>query len=960
MLQGKAGGFVLAQNDTGAARELQVSGDQKLESGDLPGAMEDFRESRRLFFELGKPADAVTSGMGLAICKVYGGNFQGSRDVLLQGRDSLLSLDPQNDTLMANVYGLLGTVYNYLGDQEKALEIALEAVAVKQRIPNLGAGELEYNYYLIGAIYFARNDFTNAIRYERAARKGYLAAGMTAEYVETGINLGLALVRNGENLQALNVLLESAELANLNELEDNQKVALFLNIGLAHLEIGQREKAKEAFEKVMSMDRVPANYRAIAEGNLGLAFYYEGDTARSIEWLSHAVSLIESTKNPDPDETAKLLLHLAQAHRFNADDEAALEAVDQGIRWQLDLPKSIDLDTLSDYSRSCDRRTLLRLLSERASLLNTLGRPEKSLQAYRYAFSVIDRMRHTFLGEGSRQFLAAYVLPIYEKSLDVAWKLYSQDQKPEFFEEALLIAERNKSVLLLEAMQEVVPRNSELGIVVSHFADSLVKAERDLKNDIAWYQQQLYLSEKGGDSSRTSLYEGYLIEKQAALDRLATKIQKDFPYLGRRGIGKESTDGSGVSLAAIRSFCAKENRAVLEYFSGKNFTYALMVSGDQLVFERLSAVDQFTLAPYRKALSDWSFIYDEPTKAWQQLTREGFKWYRELMEPVFKGSIPPNLVIIPDGYLSYLPFEALLTSEAGEAGNYSGLDYLIRKSEISYAYSAKMLLMRPASNQATKYTGKALAFAPEYGKQDRIAAKSPEQAPNRNTNAALPGAKEEVQALSRHLKVESYAGKSATEATFKARASSHAVLHLAMHGVVNNAKADYSYLDFTNERIRLGQKREDGSLYAYELEQMRLPTQLVVLSACETGAGQLAKGEGVLSLGRGFRFAGAQSVVMSLWKLEDRATAQLMDLFYADLADELGKSAALRNAKLAYLEQSDDFTAHPGFWAGLVLIGNTDSLQKPIAPYPWILPFASLLIMFAGWGMNRFAAGKRD
>lgn len=959
MVQGKAGGFLLAQNDLVSAQKFQESGDQKLEAGDLNGAKADFLRSRRLFFALGKPADAVSSGMGLAMSEVYRGKYQRGRDVLLQSRDSLLALDPQNDSLMANVYGLLGSVYNLLGDQEKALETALEAVAVKKRIPGLEAGELEYNYYLIGAIYFERNDFAHAIEYERAARKGYLAAGMVQEYAETGINLGLALVRNGQYEEALQVLNETEKLADLSRLEPQQRAALFLNLGLANLELNRTDSAREAFLRVKAMPDVEEKHYAMAVANLGFLYYQQGLAGPAIEHLNLAITSLRFQGQPDPDEMGKLRLHLAQAYRLNHEHEAALRAVEDGILRQLYLSTNIEIDTVSNYSRPCDRRTLLRLLYERATLLKIMGRPKEAQEAYRNAFTVIDLMRHTFLGEDSRQFLATYVQPIYEESLELTWELYDRNQQADYFEEALMIAERNKAVLLLEAMQEATARRGDgTGY---QLPDSLIEAERTLKSDIAWYQKQLYLSENAADRSRIGLYEGYLIDKQSQLDRLETKIQSEFPFLGRRGIGKQSDEENKVSLAALQTFCQTKNRAVLEYFAGKRHTYALMISADTLVFERFYATDRDSIARYRRAISDWNFIYDQPARAWLEVKSGGRSFYRRLLEPLFRGSIPPALVVILDGHLSYLPFEALLTDESGEEGNYSSLPYLIRQCEISYAYSAKLLLSTSSSHLAVKYTGKALAFAPEYSQPNEDSPKTENESLNRTGAVALPGAREEVRALSRHLKVESYSGRTATEAQFKARAGAHAVLHLAMHGILDDAKADYSYLDFAPERIQLGQRREDGSLFAYELEQMRLPAQLVVLSACETGTGQLVKGEGVLSLARGFRFAGAQSVVMSLWKLEDRSTAQLMDLFYGGLADEMGKGNALRKAKLAYLDQADDFTSHPGFWAGLVLIGNTDSLHKPMAPYPWILPLAALMVILVGFGIEKkfvFRRGK--
>ena len=116
------------------------------------------------------------------------------------------------------------------------------------------------------------------------------------------------------------------------------------------------------------------------------------------------------------------------------------------------------------------------------------------------------------------------------------------------------------------------------------------------------------------------------------------------------------------------------------------------------------------------------------------------------------------------------------------------------------------------------------------------------------------------------------------------------------------------------------------TMNAYEIYNMSLPAELTVMSACNTGFGQLAEGEGVISLGRAFSYAGCQSVMMSLWMANDQSTAKLMDHFYKNLSQGQTKNGALKNAKLTYLENADPLTAHPYFWAGLVSTGDLSPL----------------------------------
>ncbi|MFW5700333.1 MAG: CHAT domain-containing protein [Cyclobacteriaceae bacterium] len=120
---------------------------------------------------------------------------------------------------------------------------------------------------------------------------------------------------------------------------------------------------------------------------------------------------------------------------------------------------------------------------------------------------------------------------------------------------------------------------------------------------------------------------------------------------------------------------------------------------------------------------------------------------------------------------------------------------------------------------------------------------------------------------------------------------------------------------------------EDGFLNIHELYNMQLNAYLAILSACETGMGSYSRGEGIMSLGRGFAYAGCPSVLMSLWKANDQAGKQLMEKFNGYLRSGLDKDAALRQAKLDYLETADQLTSHPYFWSAFVLMGNEEAVD---------------------------------
>jgi CHAT domain-containing protein len=183
---------------------------------------------------------------------------------------------------------------------------------------------------------------------------------------------------------------------------------------------------------------------------------------------------------------------------------------------------------------------------------------------------------------------------------------------------------------------------------------------------------------------------------------------------------------------------------------------------------------------------------------------------------------------------------------------------------------------------------------------------------------------QEVENISRFATGIAYSGQDADEHTFKNHASEYQIIHLATHAQIDDQNPDLSKLVFSNSNDSL----EDGYLHISEIYNMELDAELAVLSACNTGYGKLVRGEGLMSLARGFAYAGCPSIVMSLWRANDQSTATIMGYFYESMSEGFSKDDALRQAKLKYLESSPGATKkHPYFWAPFVVIGNPDSIE---------------------------------
>jgi CHAT domain-containing protein len=285
----------------------------------------------------------------------------------------------------------------------------------------------------------------------------------------------------------------------------------------------------------------------------------------------------------------------------------------------------------------------------------------------------------------------------------------------------------------------------------------------------------------------------------------------------------------------------------------------------------------------------------------------------------------------------------------GDTKDYRNLSYLLKKYSMDYSYSASLLLNDPMEKVLHR-NRKVLAMVPSY--HGEVAAASfPlfSQAGVKNLTP-LPGAFEEVSYVTGILKGLTLIDSMATEKAFKRLAPDYGILHLAMHTLIDNRDPMFSKLVFTPWRVG----PDEGLLNTYELYNLQLHARMVVLSACRSGDGILQKGEGIMSLARGFLYAGCPSLVMTLWNVEDRSGLEIMHQFYHQIKMGKEKNDALRKAKIRYLATAPPHKTHPYYWAGYLQIGETKAIFLPL--YLKILPVCmimALMVFFLSAWRNR-------
>ncbi len=378
---------------------------------------------------------------------------------------------------------------------------------------------------------------------------------------------------------------------------------------------------------------------------------------------------------------------------------------------------------------------------------------------------------------------------------------------------------------------------------------------------------------------------------------------------------------------------------LLEYFYTEKHIYRFSISRESIQCQKIDHGQAFNreLAIIENYLSK-NFLLDT--------IEIGHDLFLETAHSLYKRLIPDlpgysRMIIIPEGKLSYFPFDILVTEPVPEfSGLYKDVPFLIRDCSIRYGYSATLLDRLEKTGRIR--LDKLIAFAPGYADDTAQVAGGTlrDIAIDRSSLISLPGSINEVLEIGKLSGGRAFTGNTATEDLFKKLAGESHIIHLATHAFLDDDDPLQSKLVFSE-----GTVEEDGFLNVYEIYNMDLAARLVVLSACNTGAGMIKNGEGIMSLARAFVYAGVPNIVMTLWTVSDRQSYKLMLGFYRHLISGRSTESALRRAKLDYLEAAEPEYQHPQYWAGFIFVGNPDSLFFTVA-YRWLV--YSLLAMVIG------------
>ncbi len=527
---------------------------------------------------------------------------------------------------------------------------------------------------------------------------------------------------------------------------------------------------------------------------------------------------------------------------------------------------------------------------------NFLG---QALTNYNKAIDILESVRFGLQNDESKMNYSSRSRLIYSKAIECLFEVYNVSQSDQLIKRAFELAEKSKASTLLEAIN----RNETEEQLEQH--DSLIRMGKQLRVKLSEINQRTEAEKQKVTIDSVLIaqlinasYE--IMSKIDSLDQIVSNALKQ----RQLEIKVEILPADSI-LNQMRG-----NTAMIEYVFSERKLFAFVFFDGKLSIKYTPVDSTFhsQLNLFRDQISH--FPGEKVQQELSNFINASNYLYKKLIPNELE--VVENLIIIPDGDLSLLAFEALSKTEPSEnPSSYRELNYLIRDHGLVYNYLATLHFRKtPVRSKGLKELNKIIAFAPDY----------PQNQDEGSTEYnRLKWVKAEVDSLNTIFGAKTFKNTEATKENFIDRAADYSILHLAMHAIADEEMPENSHLVFYQNPDNAS---DDYKLHIYEIYHQSLNAHLAVLSSCNTGFGKMAKGEGILSLARSFAYTGTQHIIMALWEIEDKTGARIITDFYHRLSKGYSPNEAIRESKLNYLQSAPNLFAHPYFWAAYVSVGK--------------------------------------
>jgi CHAT domain-containing protein/Tfp pilus assembly protein PilF len=701
----------------------------------------------------------------------------------------------------------------------------------------------------------------------------------------------------------------------------------FYNLGSLYLELGEPEKALENYELSKKAYQQAGQRIGEVDALIGI-----GSARQRMGEPQAALAFFEQARRTSPEESWRVLHYLGVAQYLSDQPENALSSLQRA----LDLSQSSStpvseaptrlalgavyrtLGNLAlaekhlEHAIALGRETespsiLAPALLRRAMVQSDQGRLAEARSDAEQALEIVESTRRNIAGQQIRTSFFAQRRNFYEYYIDLLMRLNQLHPDGEYQALAVEASERARARGLLDLLAEGRINVSD------GLSPDLRQREDLLADELSRVQSEL----RNGTSPPERIR-----ELRAAMDRLdEQREQLDWDIRARNKRYAQVRYPAPLKLRGIQSLVPDERTALLEFVLGERRSFLFAIARSEIRAFELPAADEIArlVRRLRMAIEKVSFA------SRRDYAESALQLYQVLLAPASEFlADKPNLLIVPDGALFYIPFEALLTEPADDR-NYRDLPFLLHRYSITYIPSASVLagLREPREEPLPAGRKEVAVFAPFAAPGSLLTKRRTTETPRDPTMKSwsfepLPGSGREASGIAGLYPgaAMSFSGAEADEETVTRNpaVATSRLLHFATHARIDERHPEYSALVFAPRGDA------DGLLQVHEIFNLRLSADLAVLSACQTALGKEVTGEGLVGLTRAFFYAGVPSLVVSLWNVTDGPTPELMLDFYKDLERLKDKAKALQAAKVAMIARGS--YAHPSYWAPFILIGE--------------------------------------
>ena len=782
---------------------------------------------------------------------------------------------------------LIGRIHGDLGEPARELEFDEKALHIAEEIHDLyGEGHILMN---LGAVYYSAGHFAKANQClqrslsiaERIGNKQLMAYSLG--------NLGGIYFYTGNDDAAVDYIQKTIKLGE--EMGDQELISTQIgNFGVYYFGKSNYKKALEYFRKSLRSQEESNDERGIVRSlnYIAEAQRKMGDYDLALETYQQALGKAESlTMKPFIGVSQAGIGEIYYGKKQMAEAEThtskAIEISREGNDWEI----------------------LWNALLAKGLILRDSGRPGEAIAFMKEAVGVIESVRAAMDQAEQKSGYFQTKRQAYE---DLIQLLIQEQRTGEAFEYAQMSKARAFLDMLAEA--EVSPEGN-LSPQVRERKNHISKALMDIQNEI-----RLEAEKENIDRLKVGQLENQRTELERQYSNLLVEIREQNPAYASLQYPEP------IQLPRAQGLL-DDQTVLLEYFVGEDRSTLFAVTRSE--FEEYALPGERILIDEIRKIRD---VLQKPDGVWEA-SEQAHSNYLKLSALLYDQLVRPaqaalkqkqRIVIAPDGPLNYLPFESLISGAPAKTApiDFSTLPYLSLDYEIHYVPSISVLAVRH-ERKPDQHQKELVVFA-----NPSLPGAAQDPALVRDwagVLGSLPYARAEAEGIAELYKskeVSIYVGQDASEKNVKgSRLDQYRRIHFASHGLIDEKRPQFSALVLSPD----SKEEEDGYLTMQEVFDLKLRADLVVLSACKTGLGQEIRGEGISGLSRAFLCAGAPSVLVSLWNVYDRSTADFMISFYRNMRQKnLGKARALRESRLEMIRSGK--YSHPYYWSPFVLIGN--------------------------------------